>query len=73
MDRLTPRWSRVLTYTLRSELKPQNEPLGPWRRMASILLALWRFPYLGATMEADTEFATVILALTFAMVLRVSV
>jgi len=57
MERLTPRWSRVLTYTLRSELKPRNDPLGTWRSMASVLPALWRVPYPGATMQADIEFA----------------
>ena len=70
MERLTPRWSQVLTYTVRSETETLKRS---WRSMASVLLALWRVPYSGATMEADIEFATVILALTFAMVFIVSV
>src|SRR5215510_445237 len=38
-------------------------PLGTWRSMASVLPALQRVPSSGATMEADTQLATVILAL----------
>jgi hypothetical protein len=51
MERLTPGWSRVLTYKLQSELKPRNDPLGTWRSMAPVLPALWRVPYSGATIR----------------------